>query len=91
LQSFEGYWEWQASLLSYVGVDPVLAAEVVKKHGWDLKVAATGLAIVFLEKKKNKEKDAWELVVEKAKGWMDRRIGAMEAVVLLYKISDLVK
>ncbi|KAK3824900.1 MAG: LOW QUALITY PROTEIN: von Willebrand factor type A domain-containing protein [Benniella sp.] len=91
LQTFEGYWEWQASLLSCVGVDPVLAAEAVKKHGWDLRVAATGLAIVFLEKKKNKEKDAWELVVEKAKGWMEEQIGANEAVVLLYKISDLVK
>ncbi|KAK3824893.1 MAG: LOW QUALITY PROTEIN: von Willebrand domain-containing protein [Benniella sp.] len=91
LQTFEGYWEWQESLLSCVGVDPVLAAEAVKKHGWDLRVAATALAIVFLEKKKIDEKDAWELVVEKAKGWMEEQIGANEVVVVLHKASELVQ
>ncbi|KAK3824899.1 MAG: von Willebrand domain-containing protein [Benniella sp.] len=91
LQTFEGYWEWQESLLSCVGVDPVLAAEAVKKHGWDLRVAATALAIVFLEKKKASEKDAWELVVEKAKGWMEEQIGASEVVVVLHKASELVQ
>ncbi|KAK3824898.1 MAG: von Willebrand domain-containing protein [Benniella sp.] len=91
LQSFEGYWEWQESLLFWVGVDPLLAAEAVKKHGWDLRVAATALAIVFLEKKKIDEKDAWELVVEKAKGWMEEQIGADEVVVVLHKASELVK
>ncbi|KAF9344891.1 hypothetical protein BGX34_005246, partial [Mortierella sp. NVP85] len=91
LQTFEGYWEWQESLLSCVGVDPVLAAEAVKKHGWDLRVAATALAIAFLEKKKIDEKDAWELVVEKAKGWMEEQIGANEVVVVLHKASELVQ
>ncbi|KAK3824892.1 MAG: von Willebrand domain-containing protein [Benniella sp.] len=91
LQTFEGYWKWQEGLLSCVGVDSALAAEAVKKHGWDLRVAATALAIVFLEKKKAGEKDAWELVVEKAKGWMEEQIGANEVVVVLHKASELVQ
>ncbi|KAK3824897.1 MAG: von Willebrand factor type A domain-containing protein [Benniella sp.] len=91
LQTFEGYWEWQESLLFRIGVDPVLATEAVKKHGWDLRVAATALTIVFLEKKKIDEKDAWELVVEKAKGWMEEQIGANEVVIVLHKASELVQ
>lgn len=91
LQTFEGFWEWQESLLSWVGVDPKLAAEVITKHGWDFRVAATAFAIVFFEKKQTKEKDAWELVVEKAKRWMEEQIGVQMAAVVLHKVVELVK
>ncbi|KAG0373015.1 hypothetical protein BGX24_012270, partial [Mortierella sp. AD032] len=91
LQTFEGFWEWQESLLSWVGVDPKLAAEVIKEHGWDFRVAATAFAIVFFEKKEAKEKDSWELVVEKAKGWMEEQIGAQMVVVVLHKAAEMIK
>ncbi|KAG9061239.1 hypothetical protein KI688_007577 [Linnemannia hyalina] len=91
LQTFEGFWEWQESLFSWVGVDPKLAEAVIKKHGWDFRVAATAFAIVFLEKKQAKEKDTWELVVEKAKGWMEEKIGVHMVEEVLHKVVELVK
>lgn len=91
LQTFEGFWEWQESLFSFVGVDLKLATELVKEHGWDFRIAATAFAIIFLEEKQAKEKDTWELVVEKAKGWMEEQIGAPEVEVVLLKVAGLVK
>ncbi|KAG0264020.1 hypothetical protein BGZ95_003679, partial [Linnemannia exigua] len=91
LQTFEGFWEWQESLFSWVGVDPTLAAEVIKEHGWDLRVAATAFAIVFFEKKQPEEKGSWELIVEKAKGWMEEQIGVHMVEVVLHKVAELVK
>ena len=74
-QSFEGCWhaqsfpwdgmntaqaELQARLGALGALDAVLASAYV-----------TAVAIIFLEKQVGKEKDTWELVVEKARGWME--------------------
>ena len=40
------------------------------KENW--KVWTTVLVMVFLEEKMNESKRVWELVVEKAKAWLDR-------------------
>ena len=90
LQTFEGFWEWQESLFSWIEMDPKLATEVVKKHGWDFRIAATAFVIVFFKEKQAKEKDTWELVVEKAKGWMEEQIGVHEVAVVLRKVAELV-
>lgn len=70
LQTFEGWWELDDCLL---GILELSTAET-EKHipgNVSLEVWATVLAIRFLEGKLADRKDAWELVVEKARGWID--------------------
>lgn len=66
LQTFEGYWNLDAPLLEVVG----LPAQHEAPQGVDSKVWATVLAISFLEGKMAGDKEAWEMVVEKARGWL---------------------
>lgn len=74
LQSFEGSWSWEEKLFAILGLEPH-EVETILSSGAGLKddekvVFATILAVAFLEKKVAREKDAWELVVEKAEGWL---------------------
>ena len=66
LQTFEGYWNLDAPLLEAVG----LSAQHMAPQGVDLKVWAVVLAITFLEGKMAGDKEIWEMLVEKAKGWL---------------------
>ena len=66
LQTFEGYWNLNAPLLEVVG----LPAQHKAPQGVDSKVWAAVLAITFLERKMAGEKEVWEMVVEKARGWL---------------------
>ena len=66
LQTFQGFWEFDAPLLLAVGLpSDQKVPERLHERIW-----ATILAITFLEKKMAHEKDAWEMVVEKAKEWL---------------------
>ena len=67
LQTFEGYWNLDAPLLEVVG----LSAQHKAPQGVDSKVWAAVLAITFLERKMAGDKEAWEMVVEKARGWLE--------------------
>ena len=66
LQTFEGYWNLDAPLLEVVG----LPVQHEAPQGVDPKVWATVLAISFLEGKMAGDQEAWEMVVEKARGWL---------------------
>lgn len=66
LQTFEGYWKLDAPLLEAVG----LSVEHNTPQGVDPKVWASVLAITFLEKKMASDKESWEMLVEKARGWL---------------------
>ncbi len=66
LQTFEGYWNLDATLLEIVG----LSAQHKAPKGVVSKVWAAMLAITFLEGKLVGDKEAWEMVVEKARGWL---------------------
>ncbi|KAF2458771.1 von Willebrand factor type A domain-containing protein [Lineolata rhizophorae] len=70
LQTFEGSWELDKALLKIVGMNKDAAEAVCKKERLDKKLFATCLAVVFLRKKLAAEKDSWELVVDKAVGWL---------------------
>jgi len=75
LQTFEGFWEWKGELFSACGVtekdvDAKYEAWMVEKN-----VLATALAIRYLEVALNIEKDTWELIVDKAKAWVQSKIG----------------
>ena len=77
LQQFQGCWEWTQALLNACGVfggsitDTMHAdnstSEPSRKTVW-----ATILAVVFLERKMAAEADAWELVVDKAKSFLQQ-------------------
>lgn len=72
LQTFEGFWEWSAELCGIVGIK-----EDEKKDS----IFATAMAVRFLEVKLKGEKDVWELVVEKARGWLVEQCGGDEGKV----------
>lgn len=71
LQDFEGSWALSKALCRALGLDLAKVQAEVSKVKLDEKVFATALATRFFEMKLGKEKDTWELVVEKAHGWLE--------------------
>ena len=65
LQTFEGFWELDAPLLNVVAV----SEQHKVPEGLDLRSWATILAITYLEKEMGAEREAWEMCVDKARGW----------------------
>ncbi|KAG0012461.1 hypothetical protein BGZ80_011715 [Entomortierella chlamydospora] len=90
LQTFEGCWEWEEQLFSCINILLAQAEKMAKDNGWDQKVVATALAIAYFEKKLAKEKDTWELVTDKAKGWLEGQIGQDQADAALEKAEELI-
>ncbi len=70
LQTFDGSWKFDEALLRVLQLDGVEAAKIVPRSVRE-GVWATVLAICFLERNMGDRKDAWELVAEKARGWID--------------------
>jgi hypothetical protein len=79
LQTFEGFWEWTQGLFEIVGVNEGDVATKMDKS-LDKKVVATALAVRFLEIKLAGEKESWELIVDKAMGWLEEKLGSEEKV-----------
>jgi hypothetical protein len=73
LQTFEGYWELKQKLCTAIGVD--YSKLPATAHSQAL---ATTLAVYFLENKLAHEKDSWELIVEKAKAWLQGELNAKD-------------
>lgn len=71
LQSFEGCWKFNDKLLKAVW----LPEQHQVPEGVALNVWATILAITFLEKAMEDQTEAFEMVVEKARGWLDTQAG----------------
>ena len=66
LQTFEGYWDFDARLLEAVG----LSAQHQVPQDVDNTMWATVLAITFLEEKMRGDEETWVMLVEKARGWL---------------------
>ena len=90
LQTFEGFWEWDAALFAIISVSEKQAELVEAQIGYGKQAVATALAVVFFERKLKSEKDAWELVVEKARGWLEGNIGEDGVHTLMEKAIALV-
>lgn len=76
LQTFEGFWEWTPELLSVLGVTEEKMADMWTRVGWtDRRKFATVTVVAFFEGKLGDERDVWELVVGKARAWLE---GEME-------------
>lgn len=81
-QSFVGTFPYSSALRSWLGISNVDFAKAVRTLFGDDEGAveekrdllATALGIVFLEKKVGECKDEWELVVEKARAWLESAV-----------------
>lgn len=60
-QTFEGSWNYSQELFDILGL---------QKSGSTIPVRVTLLVVAYLEKKMGAEQDVWELVVGKAKAWL---------------------
>ncbi|KAF5585737.1 hypothetical protein FPCIR_8231 [Fusarium pseudocircinatum] len=80
LQSFAGSWSWSADLERVLGVTSDQVSKLtlsasVKDHSEKDDVLATACAVSFFKKKLQEEMDTWEMLVEKAEGWLEESIG----------------
>lgn len=91
LQDFSGFWVLQPEILQVIHVTPERFDKLlwaVPMHAAStgdavtdrLAVAATMAVVVFLRTQLGSEKDAWELVVEKALAWLEMTYGTQESV-----------
>lgn len=89
LQSFAGSWAMTQGLLAIISHDATIpfksAADAEQAVGdqvasMSYDVIATVLAIAWLDFVMGEEKDVWEMVVEKAKGWLEEKMDCSEAV-----------
>ena len=78
-QSFEGFWAWDDALFRSLGID---AAALLSHAGEMLGVGlgdpsnglATAVVLGLLETELAAQKDEWELLAEKAEGWLDGNV-----------------
>ncbi|OAQ23505.1 hypothetical protein K457DRAFT_142708 [Linnemannia elongata AG-77] len=74
LQTFSGFWEVTSELATAVGISLTLlkteGADLGYNTDEELRILATALAISYFENTLAKDRDTWELVVDKAKGWL---------------------
>ena len=75
LQSFAGYWQFTPDLLAICSPSSS-SISTPPPQGIDPKIFATVLALLYLEMKMGgeEEKEAWEMVAEKARGWLDEQL-----------------
>lgn len=84
LQSFSGAWAWSARLEDAfkkgVGIsEAMVRALKAEETDVEIHLLATAIAIAVLEVKLAELRGSWELVVEKARGWLDTQ-GKQELV-----------
>lgn len=80
LQTFSGSWSWSMELERVLGIDSKEVAKLdlpsaVTGHALESEILATACAILFFKRKLEDEKDTWEMLVEKAEGWLEENIG----------------
>ncbi|KIX04165.1 uncharacterized protein Z518_07719 [Rhinocladiella mackenziei CBS 650.93] len=79
LQSFDGSWSLSNKLLQLFGLSQDQVQNLLSGAGDDESVRATALGIAWLKIKVPAEKDVWEMVVDKAEGWIQAKIGSDKA------------
>lgn len=85
LQTFDGSWKWTEGLFTVLGVGEQKAKDILS--GLGEAVMATLLAVAFFEEKMAHQEGVWEMVVEKAKGWLEERIGRERCADGLTKVK----
>ncbi|CAJ2509717.1 Uu.00g056170.m01.CDS01 [Anthostomella pinea] len=69
LQKFDGSWDWDEKLIAILDGNP---GSMMSRSG-RRSVKATALAVAFFQACVPEEEDAWELIVDKAKGWLSQQ------------------
>ena len=86
LQSFSGAWNWSHHLEALTGVTHTGAKKAVEVAGLQCDggdmdaVLGTVCALLFMKKKLGAEKDAWEMMADKALMWLEQQLGSEAAV-----------
>ncbi|KAF4461133.1 Vault poly [Fusarium albosuccineum] len=80
LQKFSGSWSWNADLERVLGIKATTLSTLALPTGVDghtekNDILATACAVMFFKTKLQSEKDTWEMLVEKAEGWLDEKVG----------------
>ncbi|KIL86083.1 hypothetical protein FAVG1_10477 [Fusarium avenaceum] len=80
LQTFSGSWSWSDDLERVLGLTAETISKIelpvaVRDHAEKDGILATACAVLFFKKKLMDEKDTWEMLVEKAEGWLEDNIG----------------
>lgn len=97
-QSFEGWWSVRdiPSTLKFTSTIRSLATVKHANNFPDLSVEnleqilATTIVVVFLEQKMAEEQDVWELIVEKARSWLDEQAKSEVLAVIWREATELV-
>lgn len=85
LQTFDGSWKWTDTLFAVLELEDKLIKATLP--GLEETTMATLLAVAFLEGKMSEEEGVWEMVVEKAKGWLEGKVGKSRYTGDLAKIK----
>ncbi|KAF1939498.1 von Willebrand domain-containing protein [Clathrospora elynae] len=94
LQTFEGCWEWSNALnVALTSVYTLDQAQLMRQvdSGVDTKLFATALVVMVFEEKLAKWKGSWELVVEKARVWLEGEFGVTGLEKILETARNVVK
>jgi hypothetical protein len=80
LQTFSGSWSWSTDLERILGVTleeitKLNLPSVVTGHAEKDDILATACAVLFFKSKLKEEEDIWEMLVEKAEGWLEDNVG----------------
>lgn len=78
LQEFDGSWTLSASLLALLNLTADQVKDATVKVSADDTSVATALAVLWLKSKVSDEEDVWEMVVEKATGWLETKLGGTD-------------
>ncbi|CVK98594.1 related to Vault poly [Fusarium mangiferae] len=94
LQTFAGSWSWSSDLEHVLGLTSEQVSKLalpasVKDHSEKDDVLATACAVLFFKKKLQEEMDTWEMLVEKAEGWLEDNIGEDDVSELLSVLEKL--
>ncbi|KAF5619785.1 hypothetical protein F52700_11613 [Fusarium sp. NRRL 52700] len=94
LQTFAGSWSWSSDLERVLGVTSDQVSKLtlpasVKGHSEKDNVLATACTVLFFKNKLQEEMDTWEMLVEKAEGWLEDNIGQDGASELFSVLEKL--
>ena len=83
LQTFQGSWKWTSELVAITSANESSAQAAAA--GMSKEILATAIVIAFFETKLASSKDTWELVVEKARSWLEEQLGGSDKVNAVVK------
>jgi hypothetical protein len=69
LQGFSGAWKWEKKVVGLLGLKEGVA--VPGGLGGQSDVLATAMVVVFLEEGLGELRDEWEMLMDKARGWLE--------------------